>query len=178
MAAMPVTFQPLPTASFGVLAKVEAASAGEAVDAFLAARDAVCTALDRAGGLMVVRGLAGLREAPADLVRISEIFGPEVENYRGTLTAARFFHDEVPEVLVLSNMAPCNHPPPPRPDPPLTAQGQFPVQFPQRGNWHTDQSYRRPPPDITLLLGVITPPQGQGQTLFADCTAASGGVGA
>ncbi len=172
MAAQPVTFQPLPEASFGVVAEVEAASTGEAVEAFLGARDAVCTALDQAGGLMVVRGLAGLREAPADLVRISKIFGPEVENYRGTLTAARFFHDEVPEVLVLSNMAPCNHPPPPRPDPPLTEDGQFPVQFPQRGNWHTDQSYRRPPPDITLLLGVTNPPQGQGQTLFADCTAA------
>ena len=45
-------------------------------------------------------------------------------------------------------------------------------QFPHQINWHTDQSYRRPPPDITLLLAMQVPPSNQGQTLFADCTAA------
>ncbi len=172
MAANSFSFGPLDNAPFGVLATIDAGSAEAAVNAMLGAGAQLRSELNKAGGLMVVRGLDGLRHAPGELVRISRIFGPEVENYHGTLTAARFFHDEVPEVLVLSNMAPCNHPPPPRPDPPLTQDGAFPVQFPQRGNWHTDQSYRRPPPDITLLFGVTNPPRDQGQTLFADCTAA------
>ena len=46
------------------------------------------------------------------------------------------------------------------------------LRFPQQVNWHTDQSYRRPPPDITLLLALELPPPDQGQTLFADCGAA------
>jgi taurine dioxygenase len=46
------------------------------------------------------------------------------------------------------------------------------VQFPHRRGWHTDQSYRRPPPDISLFLAVQPVPHGQGQTLFADGTAA------
>ena len=46
------------------------------------------------------------------------------------------------------------------------------VQFPHQVNWHTDQSYRRPPPDITLLLALEVPPPDQGRTLYADCTAA------
>jgi len=58
------------------------------------------------------------------------------------------------------------------PSPPLTADGRLPTQFPHRKGWHTDQSYRRPPPDISLFLGVLPVPQGQGQTMFADCTAA------
>ena len=46
------------------------------------------------------------------------------------------------------------------------------MQFPHRRGWHTDQSYRRPPPDISLFLAVQPVPRGQGQTLFADGTAA------
>ena len=48
----------------------------------------------------------------------------------------------------------------------------LPTRFPGQINWHTDQSYRPPPPDITLLFAVELPPCDQGQTLFADCTAA------
>ena len=156
-------------ASFGILAEFDPASA---IDDFIASADLIRRELAGAGGLMIVRGLEAISEAPDQLVRLSELFGPEVENYRETLTGARFFHDEIPEVLVLSNMPPCSFPPPPRPEPPLTADGMLPVQFPHQRNWHTDQSYRRPPPDITLLYGVTTPPADQGQTLFADCTAA------
>ena len=54
----------------------------------------------------------------------------------------------------------------------MTADGRLPVQFPHRRGWHTDQSYRRPPPDVSLFLAVQPVPQGQGQTLFADGTAA------
>ncbi len=172
MTGSSLTFRPLEAAPFGVLAEIEAGDVDAAVALFLQAADEISGALHAAGGLMVVRGLSALRDAPRALVTISQVFGPDVENYRETLTAERFFHEEVAEVLVLSNMPPCNHPPPPRPEPLLDEEGRFPVQFPQRANWHTDQSYRRPPPDVTLLFGVTVPPADQGQTLFADCTAA------
>jgi taurine dioxygenase len=46
------------------------------------------------------------------------------------------------------------------------------MQFPHRKGWHTDQSFRLPPPDISLFYAVREAPMGQGQTLFADGTAA------
>lgn len=162
-----VTFQPLPGATFGARARFsnEASAIGE----FIANGEAILSEFNEAGGLMVLNGLSAIDDDPAALVRLSELFGPEVENYRETLTAPRFFHESVPEILVLSNMPPCNHPPPQKAE---AADGSFPIQFPARRNWHTDQSYRRPPPDVTLLYGSICPPPDQGQTLFADCTAA------
>ena len=165
-------FNPLTDTSFGVLVSFAHCAPGDAIDVFQANRDLICDELADAGGLMVVRGLDAISKSPAELVRISNSFGPEVENYRETLTGERFFHDEIAEILVLSNLPPCNVSPPPRPIPARTANGRLPVRFPHQRNWHTDQSYRRPPPDITLLYGVKTPPPDQGQTLFADCTAA------
>ena len=160
---------PLRDAGFGCRAEfddvsVEAVLAGAGrhaaalLDAFYAAR-----------GLMIVPGLGALREAPRALVEFSRLFGPEVENYRETLTSERFFHADVDEILVLSNAPPCCHPPPPRAG---SGHGELAVQFPRQVNWHTDQSYRRPPPDVTLLLALDLPPPDQGQTLFADNTAA------
>jgi alpha-ketoglutarate-dependent taurine dioxygenase len=78
----------------------------------------------------------------------------------------------VPEIFMVSNMAPVNRKPPRRPDPPLTAEGRLPVQYPHRKGWHTDQSYRRPPPDISLFYAVTPVARDRGQTLFADGTAA------
>ena len=46
------------------------------------------------------------------------------------------------------------------------------MQFPHRRGWHTDQSFRRPPPDISLFYAVKACPKGEGQTLFADGTGA------
>lgn len=130
-----------------------------------------------AGGLLVVRGLKSYQQNPGALVALARWFGPDVENIRETLTAARFFHETVPEVMVLSNQPPCMHACPPAPQPRFTLDGDLVVQFPHQANWHTDQSYRRPPPDTTLLLGLECPPpdragRAQGQTLFADCTGA------
>jgi taurine dioxygenase len=48
----------------------------------------------------------------------------------------------------------------------------LPMQFPHRKGWHTDQSFRRPPPDVSLFYAVQPSPKGQGQTLYADGTAA------
>ena len=81
-------------------------------------------------------------------------------------------HETVPEIFLVSNLPPVNRMPPRRPEPPLTEQGELPTRFPHRRGWHTDQSYRRPPPDISLFLGVGPVRKDQGQTLFADGTAA------
>ena len=133
---------------------------------------ALYDALHQAGGLLVLKGLGELSPDPRLLARLSRLFGPEVEDYHLTLTSKRFLQDQVREVLLLSNLPPCNHLPPARPEPGFMGTGELPVQFPHRRGWHTDQSYRRPPPDISLLYAVACPPRDQGQTLYADCTAA------
>lgn len=124
--------------------------------------------LAEARGLLLLPGMGAMAEEPALLLRLSRIFGPEVENYRETGMPLNLVHPTVPEIFVVSNTPPASKAPPRLPDPPLTADGRLPVQFPHRRGWHTDQSYRRPPPDVSLFLGVVPVPQGQGQTLFAD----------
>lgn len=164
---------PLAGATFG--GRVHVHGAGDARDVVQAAEAnpaALAEALARCHGLMVLPGMAAMADDPALLVRLSRLFGPEVENYRTTRMAANMVHPTVPEIFVVSNIPPVFRAPPPRPDPPLTADGRLPVQFPHRRGWHTDQSYRRPPPDVSLFLAVQPVPQGQGQTLFADCIAA------
>lgn len=134
--------------------------------------DALPRVLADCDGLLLLPGLQAMADDPALLARLSRLFGTEVENYHHTLTPPHMVHDAVPEIFVLANTPPVNRQPPKRPDPPLTADGKLPVQFPHRRGWHTDQSYRRPPPDISLFLAVVPVPQGQGQTLFADAAAA------
>src|SRR5262249_45338105 len=103
---------------------------------------------------------------------LSREFGPEVEDYRHTLTSRTSVHPSVPEIFMVSNMAPVNRKPPRRPDPPLTSDGRLPVQYPQRRGWHTDQSYRRPPPAISLFYAGTPVARERGQTLFANGTLA------
>ena len=103
---------------------------------------------------------------------MSYLLGPEVEDYRTLLTRTSMAHETVPEIFMVTNMVPNSRPPPLAPEPPLTADGKFPVQYPHRKGWHTDQSYRRPPPDISLFYAVNPVARERGQTLFADGTAA------
>jgi taurine dioxygenase len=164
---------PLPGASFGSRLR----HAGEGgVPALVAAAEAEKQALPRAlaaaGGLLLLPGMAAMAEEPALLLRLSRLFGAEVENYRETLTPLNLVHETVPEILVVSNIPPASRKPPDLPNPALAEDGSLPTQFPHRRGWHTDQSYRRPPPDISLFLAVLPVPAGQGQTLFADGTAA------
>lgn len=128
--------------------------------------------LTESQGLLLLRGMQAMAEAPELLVRLSRRFGAEVENYRETPTPSHMLHESVPEIFIVANAPPVNRQPPPRPDPPLTADGCLPTQFPHRHGWHTDQSYRRPPPDISLFLAVAPARKDQGQTLFADGAAA------
>jgi len=163
-------FSPLPGANFG--GRVAGGDAAAVVQAAEAEPDALPRMLSESSGLLLIQGMDAMAEAPELLVRFSRIFGPEVEDYRDNLTPLNMVHATVPEIFVVSNTPPVGRNPPRRPDPPLTADGRLPTQFPHRRGWHTDQSYRRPPPDISLFLAVIPVPKDQGQTLFADGTAA------
>jgi taurine dioxygenase len=165
--------RPLSGASFGGLVSLPSAAGARAfIQEAERAPDALARALADSGGLLLLQGMQAMADEPALLARLSRRFGPEVENYRETLTPLHMVHESVPEIFIVSNTPPANRPPPKRPDPPLTADGKLPVQFPHRRGWHTDQSYRRPPPDISVFLAVVPVPQGQGQTLFADGAAA------
>jgi taurine dioxygenase len=165
--------RPLPGAHFGGEARLFPPGDARAVIAAAeAAPEALPRALVEGDGLLLLKGMHGIAPEPQLLVRLSRLFGPEVEDYRQTLAAANTVHASVPEIFVVSNAPPASRPPPPRPNPPLTADGKLPVQYPHRKGWHTDQSYRRPPPDISLFFAVRPVPQGQGQTLFANGAAA------
>ncbi|HVY14701.1 MAG TPA: TauD/TfdA family dioxygenase [Rhodopila sp.] len=174
---MPTVFSvqsPLPRARFG--GSVTLTAAPHDAKALIAAAEADPAALPailaEASGLLLLPGMQAMADEPELLVRLSRLFGTEVEDYRRTLTPANMVHATVPEIFVVANAPPVSRPPPKRPDPPFMPDGSLPVQFPHRRGWHTDQSYRRPPPDISLFLAVVPVPKDQGQTLFADGTAA------
>jgi taurine dioxygenase len=167
------TFTPLSGANFGGLARLPGKTdAHRFIQAAESEPETLPRALLEFQGLMLLRGMDAIAQEPSLLVRLSRIFGPEVENYRHTLTPLNMVHETVPEIFVVSNTPPVGRQPPRRPEPPLTEDGKLPTRFPHRRGWHTDQSYRRPPPDISLFFAVIPVPQGQGQTLFANGTAA------
>jgi taurine dioxygenase len=129
-------------------------------------------ALTQADGLLVIKDMHEITQQPELLVRLSRLFGPEVENYQDTPTPVRLIHEDAPQIIKISNLPPMNFDVPVRPEPPLTADGKIPVQFPHRKGWHTDQSFRRPPPDISLFYAMQPSPKGQGQTLYANGIAA------
>jgi taurine dioxygenase len=167
-AAFDVT-RPLPGAGFGATVRLAKPLSQGLPDGLAQGLPAV---LAEADGLMLIPGLPEIAEKPELLVALSRLFGIEVEDYRYTLTQRTSVHTTVPEIFLVSNMAPVNRAPPRRPDPPLTPDGRLPVQYPHRKGWHTDQSYRRPPPDISLFYAVNPVARERGQTLFADGTAA------
>ena len=152
---------------FGISVDFASGDIEDVLATFSSNADVILSRFYAARGLMLIEGMHSVFERPRALVELSRLFGSEVENYHQTLTSPRFFHDSEEEILILSNEPPCNHSPPPR-----SHDDRLKVQFPHQVNWHSDQSYRRPPPDITLLLAVRTPRPDQGQTLVADCTSA------
>jgi taurine dioxygenase len=168
--------RPLSGARFGGIVRLAGADGrGDARTVIAAAEaspQAPSEALTQCDGLLLLTGMQAVADEPALLVRLSRLFGPEVEDYRQTLTRSNMVHESVPEIFVVSNIPSVGRAPPPLPEPPLTADGELPTRYPHRKGWHTDQSYRRPPPDISLFFAVDPVPQGQGQTLFANGTAA------
>lgn len=160
-------------ASFGGLLRPVNSQGAKSVVADLESEPEILPmALYAAGGLLVLKGLRDVSAEPSLMLRLSQLLGENVENYHENGTPKHLVHEEVPQIYVVSNAPPVNRWPPPRPVPPRCRDGSLPVTFPHRRGWHTDQSFRRPPPDISLLYAVQIAVKGQGQTLFADCTAA------
>ena len=125
--------KPLPGAGFGGVVSLPGGDgAGAVIVAAEAAPDALPAALAEASGLLLLRGMQAMADAPELLVRLSRIFGPEVEDYRRTLTPLHMVHPTVSEIFLVANIPPASRAPPRRPDPPLTADGRLPVQFPHR----------------------------------------------
>ena len=167
------TVDPLDNATFGGrICLAGTSSLDSAVRTFESSPELLANVLYDAGGLLYLSGLNEISAEPELLSRLSQLFGPEVENYKQTLTEEKKIHPEFPEILQITNMAPSYQLPPAQPDPILTPAGGLPVEFPHRRGWHTDQSFRRPPPDISLFYAVIPSPPGQGQTLYADAAGA------
>ncbi|MEL0020549.1 MAG: TauD/TfdA family dioxygenase [Rickettsiales bacterium] len=167
--------QRLPNSTFGGL--VAAPGGAEAVTAAAEADAAALPGiLDAHAGLLLIKGMQGISEAPELLLRLSRLFGTEVESYHETRMARQNVHTEIPEIFMVSNIPPADKLPPARPEPPLTEDGKLPTRFPHRRGWHTDQSYRRPPPDVSLFYCVIPAPKDQAQTLYANGIAAYAGL--
>ncbi len=165
----------LPGATFGGLLTVSTNPA----DMVLAAEafpDALPNLLDKNQGLLLIKCMDGMADEPELLLRLSRIFGTEVESYHETRMARQNVHPEIPEIFMVSNIPPSDRTPPPQPNPSRNKDGSFPRQFPHRRGWHTDQSYRRPPPDVSLFFCVVAAPKGQAQTLYANGIAAYEGL--
>lgn len=111
-----------------------------------------------ADGLLVLRGLM---LKPSELVAVGKVFGA-VENMIETRMRPNAIMDEQPEIFLVHNKD-FTRKPGGRPE-----GGDHEVQYPQRGGWHSDQSYRSPPPDASLLYCAAPAVPGQGDTLFCD----------
>ena len=170
------TVEKLPGATFGAVVRFGGKGARAAIAALEREPSALPDALYAANGFLFLPEMQEIVEEPQLLVRLSKMFGPEVENNLTTYTAENKtlfnIHEQVPEIIIVTNLPPISRQPMARPNPPLTADGKFPTRFPHRRGWHTDQSFRRPPPDFSLFMSVQPTPQGQGQTLFADAAGA------
>jgi len=165
----------LPGATFGGLVHTKHGAAALTAAAE-AAPDALLDLLDSRHGLLLLRGMDGITEEPELLLRLSRLCGSEVESYHETRMARQNVHPDVPQILMVSNIPPADRVPPAQPDPPCNADGSLPTRFPHRRGWHTDQSYRRPPPDVSLFYCVIPAPKDQAQTLYANGIAAYAGL--
>ncbi len=161
---------PLPGANFGRLIDVD--DAETFVDAVEGSPEVLPALLCEAGGILVLKGMGAVSGQPELLVRLSHPFGTEVEDYAVTSNRHNLLHPASSQIIRISNRPPMNFEPPEPPDPPRTAEGGLPVRFPHRRGWHTDQSFRRPPPDISLFYAHEPAPFDQGQTLYADGTGA------
>ena len=168
----------LPDACFGAVMRFpELSGAREVVAALEAEPEALGAEICARGGLFLVPDMHEISDEPELLLRLSKLLGPEVEDYRDSYAFVNRrnlfdYHDTVPEIIQITNMPPIGTQPSPLPDPPLTEDGRIPVRHPHRTGWHTDQSFRRPPPDYSLFYAKQPVPRGQGQTLFADSTRA------
>src|SRR5882672_12330218 len=107
---------PLPGAGFGATVALAGADAHALVAAAEAEPQMLPRSLADHGGLLLLKGLQAIAQEPSLLLRLSQLFGPEIEDYRSTLIARNQVHTGVPEILIVSNVPPVDRPPPPLPD--------------------------------------------------------------
>jgi taurine dioxygenase len=133
-----------------------------------------CTALAdawRAGAsLLLLRGAGEIK--PSTLVELTRHFG-EPESMKATKIVPGWSDESLPaEIMIVSNYNPMHS----RGDATVEIEGgkviadPKAVTFPMRRGWHSDQSYRRPPPDGSCFYMVSDPTPWGGDTLFADGT--------
>jgi len=122
--------------------------------------------------LALAKGVTKQFRTMGSYIRLRAVRRWQLELWRGQWKTRHDLHPDVPEILVMAGKSASAVKPPARPESPLTADGNLPVQFPHRRGWHSDQSFRRPPPDTSLFLAIVPAPYDQAQTLYADGTAA------
>jgi taurine dioxygenase len=85
--------EPLPGAGFGGRVFFDdGADLQRALERLEAAPDALPDVLHACNGLLVLNDLTGIRDDPHLLLRLSRLFGSEVENYRETQAPASKIH--------------------------------------------------------------------------------------
>ena len=96
---------PLKEAAFGGTVSLKNGKGAQALaEAMEAEPDALPKAIADFNGLLLVQGLNEINDDPTLLVRLSRVFGPEVEDYRHTLTNRSSIHTQVPEILLLHHV--------------------------------------------------------------------------
>ena len=127
------TVEKLPGATFGAVVRFGGKGARAAIAALEREPSALPDALYAANGFLFLPEMQEIVEEPQLLVRLSKMFGPEVENNLTTYTAENKtlfnIHEQVPEIIIVTNLPPISRQPMARPNPPLTADGKFPTQI-------------------------------------------------
>ena len=54
--------------------------------------------LNQFNGFLLIKGMDGFESEPELLLRLSQVFGPEVESYHETRMAQQNVHPEIPEI--------------------------------------------------------------------------------
>lgn len=105
MSALMDVSQPLPGAAFGAVVRLVQPLS-------VAQPDGLPHVLTEAGGLLLIPDAHQISRAPELLVRLSRLFGPEVEDYRHLLTGRHMVHESQPEIYLVTNAVPGARPPP------------------------------------------------------------------
>ena len=103
---------PLPGAGFGARLMPPAGGALALIETAEQTPEALPRALADSQGLLLIPGMDAMADRPDLLVRLSRLFGPEVEDYRENLTPRNMVHETTPEIFLVSNTPPASRPPP------------------------------------------------------------------
>ena len=107
----------IPDSCFGSIIEFNQPNLELALKSLETKPDSLLSALIAAKGLLVLPKVGAITEQPELLLRLSRLFGTEVENYHHTLSTRNLVHPTVPQILVLANQPPSNRQPPKRPEP-------------------------------------------------------------